>query len=173
MPKSTNEHDEHGIHAGGQFSVHALGHERPRNGQEGQSKNHHRSTHVPPCPKSGKDGCAVDGNGEDPHVTVASQGNVNVVFPPCRQGHVPSAPKVRRRGGPVGEVEVVRQCDAQQASHAFGHVGVATEVSVDLKAVAIQGDQHFPRVPFGGVLKGGVHHPCPHQISEHQFFEES
>ena len=78
----------------------------PATAKRASPKNHHRSPHVPPCPKSGKDGCAVDGNGEDPHVTVASQGNVNVVFPPRRQGHVPSTPKVRRRGGPVGKLKL-------------------------------------------------------------------
>ncbi len=72
---------------------------------------------------------------------VAPHGDVEVILEPPRQAHVPALPEVATAVGLVWAVEVLGQVVAHEQSHADGHVGVSTEIGVDLQGIAIHGHE--------------------------------
>ena len=66
-------------------------------------------------------------------VAAAAQGYVDVVAEPCCQRYVPAAPEFGYGAREVGEGEVAAQFYAEEARGAYGYVGVAGEVAVDLE----------------------------------------
>ena len=69
-------------------------------------------------------------------VSIAAERNVEVVAQEPRQGHVPTPPEVPQRGGAVGNVEILRQQNAEHERDAERHVGIAREVEIDLEGEA-------------------------------------
>ncbi len=76
---------------------------------------------------------------------VAAERDVEVVAQEARQGHVPAPPEVAEAGRPVGAVEVLREDEAHQQRQPDRHVGVAGEVAVDLRRIAVGGEQRVGR----------------------------
>ena len=69
-------------------------------------------------------------------VTVATEGDVEVISEPLRQGDVPASPELGDRPRCVGMVEIPGQVEAEQQAQADGHVRIPGEVEVDLQGKA-------------------------------------
>ena len=53
---------------------------------------------------------------------------------------MPAAPEIPHGGGSIGEIEVFRETEAQDLTHADGHVGITGEIKIDLEGVAQDGE---------------------------------
>ena len=87
-------------------------------------------------------------------VSVAAEGNVEVVAQPCGEGDVPAAPEVGRVLRFERRVEVLLELITEQQCKADGHIGVAGEVAIQLEGEAEPAEQ----VLHAGVEHGIVEH---------------
>ena len=63
----------------------------------------------------------------------AAQRDINIIPKPSRQGNVPTAPKLRNVAAEIRHVEVPHQLYAEQLGCAYGNVGIAREITVNLE----------------------------------------
>src|SRR3954464_944407 len=75
-------------------------------------------------------------------VTIPAERDVDVVSQTPRQRDVPAAPEVGRVERLVGRIEVDRDSQPEHVAESNGHVTVASEVEIELEAVA---DHREPR----------------------------
>jgi len=64
--------------------------------------------------------------------------DIEVIPKPGGKRHVPAPPKFPHGSGNVGVVEVLGQSDAEKQGEPYGHVGIAGEIEIELRAVAAQ-----------------------------------
>ena len=85
-----------------------------------------------------------------PSAPVPTKADVQVVPEPGAEADVPTSPEVLEAERPVWLVEVGREPEAEEQGDTDGNVAVAAEVAVDLKGVAVDGQQRFqPRGSAG------------------------
>ena len=65
--------------------------------------------------------------------SAAAQRNIHIIAKPCCQGNVPTAPKLSNVAAEIRHVEVAHQLYSKQLGRAYGNVGIAREVAVDLE----------------------------------------
>ncbi len=87
----------------------------------------------------------------------ATQGDIDVIAEPCGERDMPTPPKLRYVATEIRNVKVAHQFDTEQLGRAYGYVGVAREVAVNL-----YGEQHGCEqecaARVGGIIsKYGVH----------------
>ena len=109
----------------------------------------------------GANGKEVDHHGqvEPPHAEVAElevERCEHIVGEPAGERDVPPLPILRDVDGEERQAEVLQASDAQYASHADGHVGIAREVGVELERVEHGGDGERGGVVVGVVVEHGV-----------------
>jgi len=80
-----------------------------------------------------------DGVGAEGGCAVAAHRDVEVVLQPLGERDVPPLPEAAAVRGLVGGVEVCREAEAHEEGHAYGDVGVAGEIGIDLQGVDEQG----------------------------------
>ena len=145
-------------HAGGGGSFKPLEQESLFQGQDDEVEH---------TPQDEVPGCTVPKSREEPdhaHVeelagkslSVAAQGDVDVLAEPGGQGDVPPSPEVGDGGGQVGVVEVFQELKAQHATQADGHVGVAREIEVDVQGVGQHQEPGGQHRGLGGVDRAQV-----------------
>ena len=166
VPQSTDQHDQHRVGGGGHAGVGGGGHEPPRGGQHGDASEHKPTSKRRPNRAHPGQHAQQEAPRDDRECPVATEGDVHVVAPPLGETHVPTSPELSRRRSAVGEVEVSGQMDAQEPGHALGHVGVAAEIRVHLKAVPIEGHQDPGRGRGPRVVERRVHEPSAHHVAQ-------
>ena len=87
----------------------------------------------------------------------ATQRDIDVIAEPCGERDMPTPPKLRYVATEIRNVKVAHQFDTEQLGRAYGYVGVAREVAVNL-----YGEQHGCEqecaARVGGIIsKYGVH----------------
>ena len=88
---------------------------------------------------------------------VSTQGDVKVVTQPRGKRDMPTSPELGDGFGVIRRIEILSEYETEHTAQADGHIGIATEVEVDLKGVgngAHPGIQHAHR----GRVKGQVSH---------------
>ena len=137
---------------------------------------------------SNNDGCHHPAAAEDEHdkayqpqpeigaegrVPVTAKRDVKVALQPPAQRHVPAFPEVRRVRSLVGRVEVLRQVEAHQHSHANGNVRIAREIGIDLQRVAEQGTEVLEAAEEQRVLKDAVDEVHSQVVREYQLLHQT
>ena len=87
----------------------------------------------------------------------ATQGNIDVIAEPCGERDMPTPPKLRYVATEIRYVEVAHQVYAEQLGGAYGYVGIAREIAVNLN-----GEQHGCEeecaTRVGGIIgENGIH----------------
>src|SRR5581483_194561 len=105
-------------------------------------------------------------------ITAASQGEVEIILEPRRQTDMPAVPEIAEAGGSVRIVEIQHQMKAHDLGDAAGHVGVATEIKIDLPAEGDRRQQQGRSLELAGT---GVHdiHVLRQIIRQCHFLEKA
>ena len=106
-------------------------------------------------------------------VTVAAQGDVEVVLEPGREADVPTPPELGDGGRLVGAVEVLGELESEQEGDADGHVGIARKVAVNLEGVAIDGKEIFESAVQVGLVENTLDEVDADIVGNDGFLEES
>ena len=67
----------------------------------------------------------------------ATQRDIDIIAEPCSKRYMPTPPELRYVPAEIRYVEVAHQSDTEQFSRAYGYVGIARKVAVNL-----YGEQH-------------------------------
>ena len=87
---------------------------------------------------------------------------------------MPPPPELRHGGGGIGVVEVFREVKAQHLPHADGHVGIAGEVEVDLKAEGRDAQPAADGRQRPGRLRRQLRVPqCTDAVGQQHFFRKA
>ena len=87
----------------------------------------------------------------------ATQGDIDIIAEPCGERDMPTPPELRYVAAEIRYVEVAHESDTEQLGDAYGYVGVAGEVAINLN-----GEQHGCEeecaARVGGIIsKYGIH----------------
>ena len=80
----------------------------------------------------------------------AAERDIEVVYEPAVERHVPAPPELAHAAGDIRVVEVFRKLEAEEHADADGHVAVAGEIEEDLETVAHRAE---PRKPHAELLR--------------------
>lgn len=87
----------------------------------------------------------------------ATQGDIDVIAEPCGERDMPTPPKLRYVATEIRYVEVAHQFDTEQLGCAYGYVGVAREVAVNLNGKQHGCEQECAARVSGIVSENGIH----------------
>ena len=73
--------------------------------------------------------------------SAATQGDIDIIPEPGRQRNMPTTPEFSDIPAEIRDVEVPHQLDAEQFGRAYGNVGIAGEVPVNLEGEENRGKQ--------------------------------
>ena len=73
-------------------------------------------------------------------VTVAAEGDIDVLLEPGGQGDMPSAPEIGYALGDIGIIEVLQELEPEHTPETYGHIGIAAEIEVDLQSEGYHAD---------------------------------
>ena len=87
----------------------------------------------------------------------ATQRDIDVIAEPCGERDMPTPPKLRYVATEIGYVEVAHQSDTEQLGCAYGYVGVAREVAVNLNGEQHGCEEECAARVSGIVSENGIH----------------
>ena len=105
-------------------------------------------------------------------VAAAAEGDIDVVHKPRVERDVPATPELGDVTGEVGDVEVAHETHAEEFRRTDGDVGVAREVTVDLKREEQGADNQFSTA-FGGIVRKNLVAGGGASVGDDHLFEKS
>ena len=87
-------------------------------------------------------------------VAVTSEGYVQIILEPCREGYVPASPELGYGCRLIWRIEVVGQAETHHKCHAHSDIGVTREVAIYLHCKAVDSQERhnatIAQLPFEG-----------------------
>ena len=106
-------------------------------------------------------------------LTVASQGDIDIVTNPRRQRDMPATPEIGDTLRTVRGVEVHGETEAQQQGDTDSHITIAREIAIDLKGIAIDTQEILHTTIERGIIEDAVHEIQGDIITDDGFLEQT
>ncbi len=127
----------------------------------------------PKTPENIVPACAVPKTGEEPYdkkvevlvLSVAAEGNIDIVAEESAEGHMPATPEFRCTSGNIGVVEVFEEVETENSAEAYCHIGITGEVVIDLDSEHYYAEPNARRtlrrkIAFNKGIRKGTRNVC-------------